>query len=165
MVVINIEDLPGLREKYKGRKIVFCSGGFDLTHAGHIIFFEDCKKLGDILVVGVGRDASLRKRKGDNRPILNEHIRLKTIDSLKPVDYVFINSEQLTGEILGTVRITFENLHPDIYVVNEDAFDIPTREKLSKENNVKMVVLPRWYPPEFEGISTSKIIDKVKKLP
>ena len=160
-----MEDLPTLRKLHAGKKIVFCSGGFDLTHAGHIIFFEDCKKLGDILVVGVGRDILLRKRKGENRPILNEHIRLKTVDSFKPVDYTFTSDDKSTGDLLATVRTTFEKLRPDIYAINEDAFDIPYREKLAKQYGVKLVILPRWFPPEFDGISTSKIIAKIKQLP
>ncbi len=164
MVIIAVDDLCRLRERYKDQKIVFCSGGFDLTHAGHILFFEDCKKLGDILVVGVARDISLRKRKGENRPILNENIRIKTVDSLKPVEYVFMNSDKAVGELLGTIRTAFEKLKPDIYVINEDAFDIPYREQLCKEHNVKLVILPRWVPPEFDGISTSKIIEKIKSL-
>ena len=164
MVVLKIEELSSLRQKYKEKKIVLCTGGFDLTHAGHILFFEDCKKHGDILVVGVARDVSLRKRKGDNRPILNEYIRLKTVDSLKPVDYVFMNADKSVADLLYTIKFAFEKLHPDVYVINDDAFNIPEREKLSKEYGVKLIILPRWFPPEFDGISTSKIIEKIKQL-
>ena len=164
MTIVNMEELPKIREKYKDKKKVFCSGGFDLTHVGHILFFEDCKKLGDILVVGVARDISLRKRKGEGRPILSEHTRIKTIDSLKPVDYVFMSPSLSTKDLLETVRSAFEKLHPDVYVINEDAFDIPSRRELCIKFNVEMHILPRSCPPEFDRISTSKIIEKIKNL-
>ncbi|HLC53556.1 MAG TPA: adenylyltransferase/cytidyltransferase family protein [Candidatus Nanoarchaeia archaeon] len=163
-MIIQVAELAAIREKHKDKKIVYCTGGFDLTHAGHIIFFEDCKKLGDILVVAVARDISLKKRKGDSRPILNQHIRLKTVDSLKPVDYAFISSEQSVSDLLATIRMGFEQLRPDIYAINEEAFDIPARKALAERYNVKMVILPRWFPPEFEGVSTSIIIEKIRSL-
>ncbi len=164
MAMITTDDLPTLRRENQGKKIVFCSGSFDLTHAGHVLFFEDCKKLGDLLVVAVARDISIKKRKGEKRPILNEHLRLKMIDSLKPVDYVFMNPDKATEDLLFTIKSTFEKLRPDIYAINDDAFDIPRREQLSKEFGVQLVILPRTFPPEFEGISTSKIIEKIKNL-
>ena len=164
MTIINMEDLSKIREKYKDKKIVFCSGGFDLTHVGHILFFEDCKKLGDILVVGVARDVSLKKRKGNDRPILNEHIRIKTIDSIKPVNYVFMSSSASTKDLLETIQGTFEKLHPDVYAINEDTFDIPLRRNLCVKFKIKMQILHRSCPKEFDGISTSKIINKIKKL-
>ncbi len=164
MSIVIVDELPRIRKENRGKKIVFCSGGFDVTHVGHILFFEDCKKLGDILVVAVARDASLRKRKGSQRPILNEHIRTKTIDSLKPVDYVFMNPQGSVEDLLYTIRLAFEKLSPDMYVINEDAFDIPAREQLAAEYHVKLIVLPRSCPPEFENISTSKIIEKIQNL-
>lgn len=164
MAVISINDLKRIREENKGKKIVFCSGSFDLTHAGHILFFEDCKKHGDILVVAVGKDSSIKDNKGDKRPILNQYIRLKTIDSLKPVDYCYIDQTSMSGNKLYTIERAFENLKPDMYVINEDAFDIPYRKELSEKYRVKLIILPRTCPPEFDGISTSKIIQKIKEL-
>ncbi|HPD81650.1 MAG TPA: adenylyltransferase/cytidyltransferase family protein [Candidatus Pacearchaeota archaeon] len=164
MTQINFEDLNGLRTKFKDKKIVFCSGSFDLTHAGHILFFEDCKKFGDILIVSVGGDKLLKKNKGDLRPILNENIRLKTIDSLKPVDYCFIEPPFDNLNTLYGLEKTFNLLRPNIYVINEDAFNIEYRKDLCKRYNVILFILERHCPKEFEGISTTKIIDKIKSL-
>ena len=164
MTQIKIEDLPKIREQFKNKKIVLCSGSFDLTHAGHVLFFEDCKKYGDILVVAVGKDVPIEKRKGQGRPILNQYIRLKTVDSLKPVDYSYINPISVSENKLYTIEHAFQNLKPDIYVINEDAFNIPYRKELCKKFNVKLVILPRTAPPEFEGISATKIIEKIKNL-
>jgi cytidyltransferase-like protein len=163
-MIINNEQLSKIRERYKDKKIVFCSGSFDLTHVGHILFLEDCKKQGDILVVGVGNDRMLMHHKGNNRPILNEQIRLKTIDSLKSVDYTLIDGFSSSENPLFLLDKVFEILKPDVYVINEDAFNIPYREETCKKFNVKMVILKRTCPEEFENISTSKIIQKIKNL-
>ena len=161
-MIITINDLSSLRKKHAGQKIAFCSGGFDLTHAGHVLFFEDCKKHGEVLVVMVGNDAAIRRDKGNSRPILNEHLRLKMIDSLKPVDYAFLAHVIPKEEHpLKLMREVFISLKPDAYVINEDAFDIPYRETFAKEHSVKLVILPRTCPPEFEKISTTYIIRKI----
>jgi cytidyltransferase-like protein len=164
-MIIPQESLGSLREDQNlmGKKIAFCSGTFDLAHAGHVLFLEDCKKLADIVVVGVGSDALIHSYKGSTRPIMNEHIRLKMIDSLKPVDYAFLqivsDPKNMLEEFLPYV---FQNLQPDMYVINEDAFDIPSRERLSKEYGVSLIIFPRTCPPEFEGISTTSLIKKIQ---
>jgi len=145
---------------------VCCTGTFDLTHAGHVLFFEDCKKHGDIFVVGIGKDSLIKAYKGDLRPILNEHVRLKTVDSLKPVDYAYLMSGEWNNEdphpfTLGTL---FDKLKPNVYAVNSDVKDIDKRKKLTDLYGVQLVVLDRWCPKDFENISTSKIIETIKRL-
>ena len=68
MGVIDFKDLPRIREKHKNEKIAVCAGVFDLTHAGHILFFEDCKKYGDILVVVLEMTSMSAVIKGRNGP-------------------------------------------------------------------------------------------------
>lgn len=171
MSIIAPESLADLRHQpaLQGKKIGFCSGSFDLTHAGHALFFEDCKKHVDVLVVGVGGDAIMQAYKGPSRPILNEHLRLKMVDSLKPVDYVFVqivsNPEDLQNLLVKTLSHTFNTLKPDVYIINEDAFDISIRERLAKQYAVPLIILPRTCPPEFEDVSTRGIIEKIKRLP
>ena len=166
MAVISYEDLPILREKYKDKKIVCCTGVFDITHAGHILFFEDCKKYGDILVVLVGRDSYVRSYKGKERPILNEHVRLKTIDSLKPVDYVILDKREKfnEGEEIEGVKSILPLLKPDVYIINADVQNIEERRKGVEEFGVKFIALERYCPEEFEDISTTKIIEKILKI-
>lgn len=170
MAQIEYKDLPRIRERYKGKTIVFASGGFDIMHGGHVLFFEDCKKHGDILVVAIADDKIIKRDKGEKRPVLNEYIRAKMVDALKPVDYVFLDRAEYLKEIpagshaLHIIGNFFEALRPDTYVVNEDAFDIPYRQELTKKHGVELVILKRWFPPEFDEISTSKIIKKVKEL-
>ena len=162
-MIINFRDLGDLRKKHSGQKIVLCSGTFDLTHAGHVLFFEDCKKLGDFLVVMVGNDASIRKSKGGNRPILNEDARLKMVDAIKPVDYCFL--DYLIGGrdfYFACLRLALQKLKPDKFGINDDANDIPERKKMVDKLGIELVVLSRNCPPEFENISTTKIIDTIR---
>lgn len=162
MSQISFEDLTSIREKDKDKEIVFCSGAFDLTHAGHVLFLEDCKKHGDLLAVGVGSGAGI-KEKGKGRPILNKYLRLKMVSSLKPVDYAFLIPDVDVSYELEKIKYTLEKLRPDKYVINSDASDIPYREKISEECQVKLIILERSCPPEFENISTTQIIEKIKK--
>ncbi len=165
MTIISYEDLPSLRKKYIDKKIVCCTGVFDLTHVGHILFFEDCKKHGDILVVLVGRDSFVKSYKGESRPILNENIRLKIIDSIKPVDYVVLDKTEKfekNNETKGVESI-LPLLKPDIYTINSDVPNIEKRKNAVEKYGVKFIVLERNSPKEFEDISTTKIIDKIKK--
>lgn len=164
MTIIRFDDLADIRAKNLDKKIVFCSGTFDLTHAGHVLFFEDCKKYGDILVVAVGNDYNQKVLvKGKGRPIQNESIRLKMVSSLKPVDYVLLDPNAINNDWLPLLIDFHKELKPDYYVVNEDAFDIPRRKELIKDFPVQMIVLKRTAPPEFENISTSNIVKKIKE--
>lgn len=164
MAQIKFNDLEELRKKHSREKIVFCSGCFDLTHAGHVLFFEDCKKHGDILVVMLGSDKLIQKAKGGSRPILNEHLRMKMIDSLKPVDYVFLDYLRPDSpHFLYLLDVVIEKLKPDAYVINADATNIPYRENFSKKHGVPLVILERQCPPEFDAPSTTKIIEKIRK--
>lgn len=163
MTQITLENLTEIRENFKDKKIVFCAGSFDLTHVGHVLFFEACKKLGDILVVGVGDDKAIKELKGESRPILNEYIRLKTIDSFKPVDYCLLNTDSFNNPFYEIKEI-LKKLRPDFYAVNEDAFEISTRKEFCKEYGVELKVLKRSCLKEYEKISATKIIEKIKKL-
>ena len=163
MSSISEKNLGKIREKHSDHKIVFCSGSFDLVHSGHVLFFEDCKKLGDILVVSVGPDIDIKNNKGNNRPILNQHVRLKMVSSLKPVDYCFIGERYAPKKhIFYSIEKVLKKLKPDVWVVNADAFSIPDRKELAKKYGIKIVVLKRWCPAKFDNISTTKIIEKIK---
>lgn len=168
MILKTYEELSELREMHKDKKIVFASGTFDLTHVGHILFFEDCKRYGEILVVAIGEDSIAKKYKGESRPVLNEYIRLKTVDSLKPVDYSLIVREiELSPSYplsISAFPKLFERLKPDSWIVNNDALDIPMRQELANKSNIELIVLERYCPKEFEGISTTNLIRKIKEI-
>lgn len=104
-MVLSLEELLKVLEPLReNRKIVFTNGCFDLLHAGHAHYLAEAKKLGDILVVGVNSDSSVRRIKGPKRPILPEQMRAYLVDSLKPVDYVVIFEEDTPLRLIKAIR-------------------------------------------------------------
>src|SRR5687767_4638879 len=90
-----ILDLPELkqiidREKANGKRIVFSNGCFDVLHVGHVRYLKEARESGDILIVGLNSDRSVRKLKGDGRPVLDQKDRGKLLSALQCVDYVII---------------------------------------------------------------------------
>ncbi len=150
-----------LRRRYKDKKIVYCSGTFDLIHPGHTLFLEACKKYGDILVVGVGSDFNIKKNKGKS-PIMNQCMRLRMVDSLKYVDFSFISINKPIHHPLEFLQFVFKSLQPDFYIINNDASDIPYRKLVANKYHVPLIILKRNCPPKFKNISTTKLIEKIK---
>lgn len=103
--------LAGL--KRKGNKIVFTNGCFDILHYGHARYLEDAKKHGDILVVAVNSDSSVRRIKGDKRPVVAQKDRINLVASLESVDYAIIFNEE------DPLRLIKE-LKPDVLVKGAD---------------------------------------------
>jgi D-glycero-beta-D-manno-heptose 1-phosphate adenylyltransferase len=162
-MIITYDDFPNIRRQHKSRTIILATGSFDLLHAGHIVFFEDCKKLGDILIVGIGNDEACRQKALD-RPILNEHQRLKVLDNIRLVDYSFIHKTPPKESKLHNVFIEeiLQKLRPDKWVMIKESSEIPYRQKISDKYGVELVLTDRHCPPEYEGISTTKIIEKIR---
>lgn len=92
------------RLKNKGKKVVFTNGCFDLLHYGHVKYLEEAKKKGDILVVGVNSDISVRKIKGNKRPIVNEKDRISLIAALESVDYAVLFQEKTPLRLIKTLK-------------------------------------------------------------
>jgi D-beta-D-heptose 7-phosphate kinase/D-beta-D-heptose 1-phosphate adenosyltransferase len=165
MANVSFEELKGVRKRHKNERIVFCSGTFDIVHAGHTLFLEDCKKHGDILVVMVANDAIIKRDKNPTRPVMNEHLRLAMVNALKPVDYTYLDQMfDVSWEPIETLGKIFMELRPDVYVVNSEARGGARRGELAVRHGVHMITLERACPPEFEGISTTSIIEKVKSM-
>jgi glycerol-3-phosphate cytidylyltransferase len=88
-----------------GNKIVFTNGCFDILHSGHVTYLNESKKQGDYLVVGLNSDNSVKRLKGESRPINNENDRAIVLSGLKSVDFVCIfdvNKKHCLGSIFGT---------------------------------------------------------------
>jgi len=161
---ITEDDLQFVRDKHHDQRIVFVSGGFDLTHAGHVVFLEAAKNRGDILVVGIASDATRRKERGDLRPILHEDARLKMVSSLKPVDYAFLITRlaQAGEHPLAPLEPILRSLRPDIWAMNDDLkVDVAYRSALAKEFGTLINVLLTQNYGDFHGLSTTSIIDKI----
>jgi D-beta-D-heptose 7-phosphate kinase / D-beta-D-heptose 1-phosphate adenosyltransferase len=104
--IVTLRDLQFIAPhlKAQGKKIVFTNGCFDLLHVGHIKFLEDSRRLGDALVVALDSDASVRRVKGEGRPVIGEEQRLHMLAALAAVDYVTLFDSAQLPEILAAVR-------------------------------------------------------------
>ncbi|MCZ7614479.1 MAG: D-glycero-beta-D-manno-heptose 1-phosphate adenylyltransferase [Ignavibacteriaceae bacterium] len=132
--------------------MVFTNGVFDLVHAGHVDYLSKAKKLGDVLIVGLNSDDSVKRIKGDRRPILKQEERAFIISNLKPVDYVVLFDDDTPEKLISEII-------PDILVKGADwsiekiiGKDIVERNG-GKVMNIKFV----------NDQSTSKIIDLIVK--
>ncbi|MFL5783089.1 MAG: D-glycero-beta-D-manno-heptose 1-phosphate adenylyltransferase [Bacteriovoracaceae bacterium] len=97
-------ELSQFLEKNKGKKIVFTNGCFDILHRGHVTYLAEAKKLGDLLVIGLNSDASVKRLKGPERPINNEKDRQYVLSQLKSVDFVEIFTEDTPLNLILTVK-------------------------------------------------------------
>ena len=97
-----------------GLKIVLTSGSFDLVHLGHVKYLARAKELGDVLVVGVDSDAKIRRRKGEDRPLVPERERLEMLAHQRPVDLIFLKDEEKERWAL------IKAVEPDVLVLTED---------------------------------------------
>lgn len=91
-------------EKNRGKKIVFTNGCFDILHLGHVEYLNEAKAQGDVLIVAINSDASVRQLKGPDRPVNNEHDRAQMLLNLKAVDCVQVFTEQTPLEIIKLIR-------------------------------------------------------------
>lgn len=150
--VTSISEISAIRLKLKteGKKVVFTNGVFDLIHAGHVDYLSKAKKLGDVLIVGLNSDESVRRIKGDKRPILKQDERSFIVSNLKPVDYVILFDEDTPEKIISEII-------PDILVKGADwAVDKIVGKDVVEKNGGKVMNI------EFvNDQSTSKIIELI----
>ena len=97
----------------QGKKIVFTNGCFDIIHAGHVRYLTAAKNFGDVLIVGLNTDKSVRKLKGESRPINNQDDRAEVLLGLKAIDHVIFFGEETAEDLISEVK-------PDIYVKGGD---------------------------------------------
>ena len=134
----------------EGKKIVFTNGCFDILHAGHTRYLREAKRSGDILILALNSDESVRTLKGDKRPLIPEAERADVVASLESVDFVTIFHEL-------TPLALIEFLKPDVLIKGGD---------WEEENVVGRESLKRWggrvvIIPEIKGSSTTNIIEKI----
>ena len=142
-----------LRSKNKGLAVVATNGCFDILHIGHIRSLQKAKSLGNILVVGVNSDGSVKTIKGQNRPINNENYRAEILAALACVDFVTIFPESTAEKFLETLK-------PNIYVKGDEYnLDNLPEAILVKKLGGSVVKIPM-----IPGASTTSIIEKLKPL-
>lgn len=137
--------------KDQGQKIVFTNGCFDILHKGHITYLREAKALGDVLIVGLNSDNSVRRLKGATRPINNEQDRADLLSELTSVDYIVIFNEDTPYDLINYIK-------PDILVKGGDwkASQIVGSD-IVKAAGGKVVSLKF-----LAGYSTSEMINRMK---
>lgn len=102
--VRTLPDLKQILKKEQGKKIVFANGCFDVLHVGHVRYLNEAKSLGDILIVGLNSDSSVRNLKGSGRPILDEQARSTILSALESVDHILIFDEDTVDRLLMDLK-------------------------------------------------------------
>lgn len=139
--------------KRAGRKVVFTNGCFDIVHRGHVEYLKSAAELGDVLIVGINTDSSVKKIKSRGRPIMNEEDRAVIVAALKPVDAVCLFEEETPLELIKTLK-------PDVLVKGSEYAlkDIVGYDQVVKAGG-KVVPIQM-----VQGKSTSDIVRKIKEL-
>lgn len=149
-MLIDRKNISNLRGELAGKKIVFTNGCFDIIHVGHVRYLTTAKSFGDVLIVGLNTDESVRKLKGETRPVNNQNDRAEVLLGLKAVDYVIFFGEQTAENLIAEIQ-------PDIYVKGGDyTLETLPEAKIvqSYGGRVELVTL-------VAGKSTTNIIEKI----
>lgn len=140
-------------ERQQGRRIVFTNGCFDLLHVGHARYLETARSFGDLLVVGINSDASVRGLKGDKRPLVPEQERAELLAHLACVDYVTIFDEERPNALIEIVQ-------PMVHVKggDYDPESLPEAETVHRYGGRIEIV------PLVQGRSTTNVIDRIRAV-
>ena len=142
-----IQRLSKLRHN---KKVVFTNGCFDIIHAGHVQYLQQAKELGDILIVGLNSDDSVKRLKGSSRPINNQQDRKIVLEALRSVDYVLIFEEDTPYNLINQIK-------PDVLVKGGDwkvEQIVGSDIVLENGGEVKSLLF-------IDGASTTSIIEKI----
>ncbi len=144
------------RLKREGKRVVWTNGCFDILHVGHILYLQEARKQGDIMVVGLNSDASVRENKGPERPVVCESDRAQVLSALECVDYIIIFDEKTPMPLL-------EKLQPDVYAKGGD-YTVETivqvERQLVESYGGSIAIIPGR-----QGQSTTCIINKIAGKP
>ncbi len=152
--IIKFENAKDIITKIrKKKKVVFTNGCFDILHIGHARYLKEAKDCGDILVVGLNSDDSVKRLKGDARPIISENDRAEMLSHLESVDFIVIFNDDTPINLIKVIN-------PDVLVKGGDwKIDQIVGSKIVLENGGEVKSLSF-----IDGISTSKIIEKIQKM-
>ncbi len=154
MKKISIKNLyKKLNNSFKSKKIVMTNGCFDIIHSGHIEYLRKSKKCGDVLIVAINSDLSVKLNKGKNRPIINLKDRVKILSELNCVDYIITFNSKTPENLYKLLKPNVITKGKDYNKKNISGLDYVLR------NGGKLKLIPLK-----KNQSTTKIINKIKKL-
>lgn len=152
--LVKSEELKIILEEeiHSSKEIVFTNGCFDILHVGHVRYLQAAAKKGDLMVVGLNSDASVRELKGEKRPVIPELERAEMLAALEMIDYVIIFDEVTAKNII-------KDLQPDIYVKGGDyeIEELPEAEVVAEYGGKIELV------EEVKGASTTNIVNEILK--
>jgi len=150
--VVELRELKEILQSKVDKEIVFTNGCFDILHVGHVRYLQAAKVKGDLLVVGLNSDSSVKELKGEKRPIVPEKERAEMLAALEVIDYVVIFDELTAKGVIG-------KLQPDIYVKGGDyqVEELPEAEVVYKYGGKIELV------KEVKGASTTNIVKEISK--
>tara|TARA_E500000081_G_scaffold20822_1_gene24211 strand:+ start:330 stop:824 length:495 start_codon:yes stop_codon:yes gene_type:complete len=151
--ILNIKDLSQIIKQWRlnGDKIIFTNGCFDLIHLGHLEILARSADLGDKLIVGINSDMSIKKIKGNSRPIIEEDSRAKQLAAIEFIDAVILFNEDTPYNLIKVIK-------PDVLTKGGDykKNDIVGNELINKEQGNVVII------PLTQGYSTTSILEKIK---
>ena len=149
--ILSLEAMKAERARLKkaGRRLVFTNGSFDLIHAGHVSYLAFARGQGDALVVGLNSDASVKRYKGEQRPLVPQDDRARVLAALECVDYVVIFDEDEPARLVAEIV-------PDVLVKGDDWAHYVSGREVVEKNGGKVVLAPL-----VKGRSTTDIIRRV----
>ena len=153
--IVELNSIPNLLQKKREKKeiIVTTNGAFDLFHYGHLKSLEYAKSLGDILIVLVNSDYSIKKYKDERRPIISQDERIRIIASISCVDYVILFEDKDPRNILEIIK-------PNFHVKGSEYQDDIIEKEIVEKNDGKIIFFNR----DSNDVSTSGIIKKILKI-
>lgn len=149
--ILNAQQMRTERDRLvaEGKTLVFTNGCFDILHRGHVTYMTFARNQGDALVVGVNSDASVKRNKGDNRPINSQEDRAYVLASLRAVDYVVIFDDKEPKELIAQIL-------PQVLVKGKDWAHYVSGREVVEANGGRVVLADM-----VEGRSTTSTIDKI----
>lgn len=140
------------RARGSGRRVVFTNGCFDLVHVGHVRYLAAARDAGDLLIIGVNDDASVRRLKGPSRPLVPEAARVEVLAALAAVDYVTLFGEDTPYDLISAVQ-------PDVLVKGSDwaADDVVGRDIVEARGGRVLLI------PVVAGFSTTSLLERLRK--
>lgn len=153
--IVSLEEAIKRAEDWQkeGKKIVFTNGCFDIVHLGHIDYLEKARNLGDKLILGLNTDASVKRLKGESRPVVNEYARSRMMAAFEFIDAVILFDEPTPLEVI-------QEIQPDILVKGDDYVVetiVGADFVMGKGGEVKTI-------PLVKGYSTTSLIEKIKQI-
>lgn len=151
--VKSLDDLKRIADQARrdGKTVVLTNGCFDLLHRGHVHILREAKALGDILIVAINSDRSVKAIKGPSRPVLSESDRTELLAAMEMVDYVALFDEPDPYDLIAAVR-------PNVLVKGGDwGSDQIVGADIVKRNGGKVAVIPY-----LKGFSTTEIIERIR---